>query len=88
MNDSGDSDSDAKVTVYSVPRQYDLATLFVVSVAFALLFSVLRLLGASPVVFAVVTTFVALVGLGRHCYSGDGLHVERQSPWGWLMVQC
>jgi hypothetical protein len=49
--------------VYSVPRRYDLATLFTVSLAFAMLFGLMRALGSHPVVFAVVGGFVTVVGL-------------------------
>jgi CDP-diglyceride synthetase len=62
---NSNSHSGDKVAVYAVPRRYDLATLLAVTVSFALLFWVLRILGASPVVFAVVVTFVALVGLAQ-----------------------
>ena len=51
--------------VYSVPRRYDLATLFTISLAFALLFGLLRALGATPIVFACIGGFVAAVGLGQ-----------------------
>ncbi|MBM4088958.1 MAG: hypothetical protein FJ276_05920 [Planctomycetes bacterium] len=51
--------------VYSVPRRYDLATLFTISLAFALLFGLLRALDATPVVFACIGGFVAAVGIGQ-----------------------
>jgi uncharacterized protein YhhL (DUF1145 family) len=65
MNDRDSNDLSNEATVYGVPRRYDLATLLAVSVSFALLFSVLRPLGASPFFIAVVVTFIALVGLAQ-----------------------
>jgi hypothetical protein len=51
--------------IYSVPRRYDLATLFVVSLAYALLFGFMRAAGLPPLGFAIVAGFVSVVGLGQ-----------------------
>ena len=51
--------------IYSVPRRYDPATLFVVSLAYALLFGFMRSVGFPPIAFAVVAGFVTLVGLSQ-----------------------
>ena len=51
--------------VYSVPRRYDLATLFAVSLAYAFLFGVMRIFNADPVAVALVAGFVTAVGLSQ-----------------------
>ena len=51
--------------IYSVPRRYDLATLFVVTLAYALLFAVLRAFQAPPHLAVITGSFVTLVGLGQ-----------------------
>jgi len=51
--------------VYSVPRRYDLATMFAVSVAYAFLFGSMRFFGWPPEVFAIVAGFFTCVGLGQ-----------------------
>ena len=55
----------SKVKVYSVPRRYDLATMFAVSVAYALLFATMRCSGSEPVSFAIVAGFFTFVGLAQ-----------------------
>lgn len=50
---------------YSVPRRYDLATLFTVSLAYALLFGAMRLMSAPPTLVALVALFVTVVGLAQ-----------------------
>lgn len=51
--------------VYSVPRRYDLATLMAVTLAYSLLFGVMRFLQAPPALIGVVSLFITLVGLGQ-----------------------
>ncbi len=51
--------------VYSVPRRYDLATLFAVSLAYSLAFGVMRMCNLSATAFAAVAAFVTCVGLGQ-----------------------
>ena len=55
---------------YAVPRRYDLATLLTVTVSFALLFSLLRMIGAPPTLMAAAATFIALVGLAQAALFG------------------
>ena len=57
--------SSDRISVYGVPRRYDLVSLLVISVAFAALFSLLRSLDASSVVIAVVLSFIVVVGLAQ-----------------------
>ena len=69
MSQTGNNDEPPKrgppERVYSVPRRYDLATLFAVSIAYSLGFGVLRLCDCSATVFAVLAAFVTCVGLGQ-----------------------
>jgi hypothetical protein len=67
MNASGQEPSPTRPAskLYSVPRRYDLATLFAVSSAYALLFGVLRLFGAPPVAIGWAGLFISVVGLGQ-----------------------
>ena len=51
--------------VYSVPRRYDLATLFAVSLAYSLAFGAMRLCQFSATAFAIVAAFVTCVGLAQ-----------------------
>ena len=51
--------------VYSVPRRFDLATLFVVTVAFALLFTLMRVLRWPMEVVLVVVALLVVVGLAQ-----------------------
>ena len=51
--------------IYSVPRRYDLATLFVMSLAFALLFGGMRLLNWPPQAALLTGLYISLVGLGQ-----------------------
>jgi hypothetical protein len=51
--------------IYSVPRRYDLATLFAVTLAYALLFGALRAKHAEPGMMCAAGAFVTCVGLGQ-----------------------
>lgn len=51
--------------LYSVPRRFDLATLFVVSLAYALLFGLMRALHFPTIVFLVSALYVTFVGLAQ-----------------------
>lgn len=51
--------------IYSVPRRFDLATLFVVSFAFALMFGACRFIGIRPVGVLVLSGSIALIGLSQ-----------------------
>ena len=48
-----------------VPRRFGLALMFLVVTLYALLFSGMKLLGAPPVIFAVVATLITGVGFGQ-----------------------
>jgi hypothetical protein len=52
-------------TPYSVPRRYDLATLFFVTTAYALLFAVLRLIRLPPKAVGTSALLLALVGIAQ-----------------------
>ncbi|MBC8871637.1 MAG: hypothetical protein H8E44_19600 [Planctomycetes bacterium] len=63
-NDEGPRGGSA-AKVYSVPRRYDLATLFAVSIAYSLAFGVMRLCNCPPTLFVILAGFVTSVGLGQ-----------------------
>jgi len=69
MSSTGNSDESVKrgspERIYSVPRRYDLATLFAVSLAYSLAFGAMRLCDCSATVFAVLAAFVTCIGLGQ-----------------------
>ncbi|MEZ6069288.1 MAG: hypothetical protein R3C10_03240 [Pirellulales bacterium] len=47
--------------LYSAPRRFDLATIFTVTLAYAILFALMSLLAAPPVVSISIAGFVAMV---------------------------
>jgi putative addiction module component (TIGR02574 family) len=51
--------------VFAAPRRFDLSTIFVITIAFSLLFASMRLLPFPPVVSAIVGGYFALIGLGQ-----------------------
>jgi putative addiction module component (TIGR02574 family) len=51
--------------VFAAPRRFDLSTIFVVTVAFALLFAGMRVLPIPPFVSVIVGGYFALIGLGQ-----------------------
>jgi putative addiction module component (TIGR02574 family) len=51
--------------VFAAPRRFDLSTIFVVTMAFSLLFAGMRLLPFPPVVSVIVGGYFALIGLGQ-----------------------
>lgn len=51
--------------LYSVPRRYDLATLFAVSVAYAVLFAFLRWTHWPVAMFILVAAFITSVGIAQ-----------------------
>ena len=51
--------------IYSVPRRFDLASMFSISVAFALLFSIMRALDAPPLLIASFAIFFTSVGVAQ-----------------------
>jgi hypothetical protein len=59
------SDPMVRRTIYAAPRRFDLATILVVTLAYAALFAVMRLLRWPLPMFGVVALFVTLVGVGQ-----------------------
>ena len=51
--------------VYSVPRRFDLATMFAVSFAFAVMFGVFRLMQMPAEGTVVISAFIAVVGFSQ-----------------------
>jgi putative addiction module component (TIGR02574 family) len=51
--------------VYSAPRRFDLATIFVVTTAYALLFAELAALQLPPLINLLSAGFIAIVGIGQ-----------------------
>jgi len=51
--------------IYSAPRRFDLATIFVVTSAYSLLFAVMSALNFPPVSSLVVGGFITAVGIGQ-----------------------
>lgn len=66
--------------VYGAPRRFDLATLLSVSTASALLFGVLRLLGAGPWGFFLISAFLTWVALAQAVLYG-GKRPRLASLW-------
>ena len=62
---SPDSPHRAGPRLYSVPRRYDLATLFTVTLAYSLLFGLMQRLGMPPIAAFVVAGFITVVGIGQ-----------------------
>jgi hypothetical protein len=51
--------------IYSVPRRFDLATIFVVTLAYSLLFGAMSALSFPPTASAIVAGFILLVGAAQ-----------------------
>jgi hypothetical protein len=51
--------------VFAAPRRFDLFTIFVITIAFSILFAGMRLLPLPPVASAIVGGYFALIGLGQ-----------------------
>ena len=51
--------------LYSAPRRFDLATIFVVTAAYSLLFTGLTLLDFHPLEMLVIGAFITVVGIGQ-----------------------
>ena len=58
-------------TVYSAPRRFDLATIFVVTSAYAILFGGFSALGAWPIVSVVIGGYITVVGIGQAVLFGS-----------------
>jgi hypothetical protein len=55
----------ARPLVYSAPRRFDLATIFVVTTAFALLFAGISALQLPPYLNLIVAAYIAIVGVSQ-----------------------
>lgn len=65
--------SPPRVTLYSVPRRFDIATLLVVSLAYSLLFTLLRLLDAPTQVFVFIGMLTVVIGIAQAMFPyGNG----------------
>jgi hypothetical protein len=56
--------------VYSTPRRFDLATMFVVTTAYALLFAAMAALQFPPMASILTAAFITLVGIGQSILFG------------------
>ncbi len=56
--------------VYSTPRRFDLATMFVVTTAYALLFAAMAALQFTPTASILTAAFITLVGIGQSVLFG------------------
>jgi len=66
-----DSTSAGRVSIYSVPRRFDVATLLTVSFAYSLLFTLLKLLDSHWSVFAFIGGLTVAVALGQMLARSD-----------------
>jgi len=60
-----DSIKRSRPKVYSAPRRFDLATIFIVTVAYSLLFALMSVLGLPAGVSLTVAGFITVVGVGQ-----------------------
>ena len=51
--------------LYAAPRRFNVATIMIVTIAYALLFSALRMTQSPPSVFVAVAGFITCVGIGQ-----------------------
>jgi hypothetical protein len=51
--------------LYAVPRRFDLATIFIVTLAYSLMFGVMSLLSFPPIASLLISGFITLVGAGQ-----------------------
>jgi uncharacterized membrane protein len=56
---------DSSTKLYSAPRRFDLATILVVTLAYAVLFGALRLLHADHIVVLMIAGLISCVGVGQ-----------------------
>lgn len=56
---------DAPKKVYSAPRRFDLATIFVVTFAYSLLFGAMKALSFPTMVSVSIAGFISIVGIGQ-----------------------
>jgi hypothetical protein len=51
--------------IYSVPRRFDLATIFVVTLAYSLLFGMMKAISFPPIASAIVAGFISIVAAAQ-----------------------
>jgi putative addiction module component (TIGR02574 family) len=51
--------------IYSVPRRFDLATIFVVTLAYSLLLGTMKAIGFPPIASAIIAGFISIVGAAQ-----------------------
>jgi putative addiction module component (TIGR02574 family) len=51
--------------IYSVPRRFDLATIFIVTLAYSLLFGTMKAISFPPIASAIVAGFISIVGAAQ-----------------------
>jgi putative addiction module component (TIGR02574 family) len=61
---AGDSPA-TPARIYSVPRRFDLATIFVVTLAYSLLFGMMKAISFPPIASAIVAGFILMVGAAQ-----------------------
>jgi hypothetical protein len=73
--------------VYSAPRRFDLATIFVVTTAYALLFASLAALQLPPTVNLMTVAFITIVGIGQ-AFLFRGLRPRTSSLIVGMAIYC
>lgn len=70
--DAANKASPPRDKIYSVPKRYDLASMFSISVAYAMLFALMRALGSPPALIFLVGGFFTVVGVSQALlFNGD-----------------
>ena len=62
---AGEAQRNSRQSLYSVPRRFDMATIFVVTGAYSILLGSLSALHAGPIVMTALAIFISLVGVGQ-----------------------
>ena len=73
--------------VYSVPRRFDLATLFIVTLAYSLLFALMSSLQFPPVASLAAAGFIGIVGAAQAVLFG-GRRPRAASIWTGVVLYC
>jgi hypothetical protein len=69
-----------RAKVYSAPRRFDLATIFIVTLAYSVLFAVMSALQLPPLASLAVAGFITFIGLGQAALFG-GNRPRAASVW-------
>ncbi len=75
-------------TLYAVPRRFDIATMLVVSLAYSILFTGLRLLDAPWQVFAYFGLLTVVVGVAQRSFPTATNLAGRRSILGSAIAVC